>query len=50
MPEVAAGNRREGADEHLALKREIEHASPSAKDPRKRGEKDRRDRLGGGLE
>ena len=50
MPEIAANNRREGADEHLALERQIEHADPSAKNTRERREKDRRDRLRRGLE
>ena len=50
VTEIAADDRSEGADQHLALEREIEHANPSAQDARKRGEKDRRDRLSRGLE
>ena len=50
MGEIAAGYRREGADQHLALEREVEHADPPAQHAGERGEQDRRDRLHRRLE
>src|SRR5208337_3917488 len=47
---IAAGDRREGADQHLALERKVEHADPPAQDAGERGEQDRRDRLHRRLE